>query len=151
MVNALFHIDKFKINNISEKYGDQAVILGCDYICEKKNYITVFNNAKKKSLIFEKYLVNTKKIFFGELLLNSVEKDGTGQGFDQKVINSLNKINKPIILMGGAGKFEHFIEILKNNKIDAAATGNLFNFLGNGLEFTRSNLIKKKIRLVSFN
>ena len=53
--------------------------------------------------------------------------------------------------MGGAGKPEHFVEVLRNKKVSGIITGNLFNFLGSGLKNVRDFSLKKKIKLVKFN
>ena len=57
------------------------------------------------------------QIQFGEIILNSIENDGTGNGLDLKIINKIpnNWKKKPILLMGGAGKPEHIAEGLKND------------------------------------
>ena len=66
----------------------------------------------------------------GEVILNSIDKDGTGFGYDIEVINNLKKnINCPIVISGGAGNHKHISEALSNEKVDAASTANLFNFI----------------------
>ena len=52
--------------------------------------------------------------------------------------------------MGGAGKPEHIVNALLPNRVNGVVTANLFNFLGNGLEKTRSYSIKNKIHLAEF-
>ena len=73
---------------------------------------------------------------------------------DSQLENILSKIKKnfkkPLLLMGGAGKYEHFKTILKNSKISGVITANLFNFLGDGLKKTRENLIKSGINIARF-
>ena len=60
---------------------------------------------------------------FGELILNSISNDGTGSGLDLKCVDCIpNSFNKPILLMGGAGKPEHFTEVLKNKKVSGIIT-----------------------------
>ena len=53
--------------------------------------------------------------------------------------------------MGGAGKPEHIVEALKNNKVSGAVTANLLNFIGDGLKFTRNLAIKNKIKIAVLN
>jgi cyclase len=152
LLNSLVHIDIEKINSISNRYGSQAVILGCDYIYMNNKIITKFQSAKRYSYEIKEYLIRLRKnkINFGELLVNSIDKDGTGQGFDLNIIKIFKDFDKPLIVMGGAGNSDHFLQVFKKN-IDAAATGNLFNFLGSGLKNTRLILIKKKFKLVNFD
>ena len=52
--------------------------------------------------------------------------------------------------MGGAGKPEHFANVLMNERISGVVTANLFNFLGKGLEEARNYSIKNNIRLIKF-
>ena len=78
------------------------------------------------------------------MYLNSMDKDGTGFGYDLNILNSIPKnFNVPLILAGGAGNYKHFIPALENKKIDAVATANLFNFINDGLKIARINLLKK--------
>ena len=59
--------------------------------------------------------------------------------------------NNPVLLMGGAGKPEHFYEVLNNRKISGIITANLFNFLGSGLEEARQFSLRKNINLTKFS
>ena len=80
-------------------------------------------------------------------MFNSIDRDGTGQGLDLKIIDKLGNIKKPIILSGGAGNYKHFIKILNSSKISAISTSNLLNFVGDGLKKFKEELINKKIDL----
>ena len=62
------------------------------------------------------------------------------------VIFQKSSRNIPIIFTGGAGHGDHFIEALQDSRINAVATANLLNFLGNGLEISRKK-VEKKINL----
>ena len=78
----------------------------------------------------------------GEIYLNSMDNDGTGHGYEFNILNYLPlNLNLPIIMAGGAGNYKHLSEGLKNQKISAVATANLFNFVGDGLINARSKLI----------
>jgi len=60
------------------------------------------------------------------------------------------KIQKPIIKYGETKKLKHLIYVLKKKKIDSISTANLLNFVGNGLQEARKQIIKKKIRLAKW-
>jgi cyclase len=84
----------------------------------------------------------------GEIYLNSIDRDGTGQGFDFEILDLLPiKVNKPLILAGGAGNSNHLLLGLKDSRIDAVATANLFNFVGDGLSKARHELVANGIAL----
>jgi cyclase len=78
----------------------------------------------------------------GEVMLNSIDKDGTGQGLDMALLTLLpNDISKPLILTGGVGNASHLAVGLSDAKVDAVNTANLFNFVGDGLRKARKQLI----------
>ena len=150
-LNSLVHLDKNEINKISKNFGAQSISIMVDYKKEIKNYFSFTNCGKTKSLKLENYFRVLNKINFGELILNSIDLDGTGFGYDKNILKLIpNNIRKSVLMMGGAGKPEHFFEILKENKISGAVTANLFNFLGSGLKKSRNYSIKKKLKLFEF-
>lgn len=77
----------------------------------------------------------------GEIYLNSIDQDGTGQGFDLIMLDQLKDLQvTPIILAGGAGNAKHLSEALLDPRVDAVATANLFNFVGDGLMKARRSI-----------
>ncbi len=148
---ALFENDKI-IKEISNRYGSQSIVASLDYKYEKNKKIILKNNAKiKVNNEFKKILKFINNLDVGEIILNSVDKDGTGQGLDLKILEDLPKLNKPLILSGGAGNYKHFIDILISNKVSAISTSNLLNFVGDGLKILRHQLLKNKIDLPSWD
>ena len=96
-------------------------------------------------LSFFKYI---NEIPAGEIYLNSIDRDGTGQGLDFDILKKINKsFSKSIILCGGVGNKDHIYKGMKISKLDAIATSNLFNFIGDGFSNSRNYLINKKINL----
>lgn len=84
----------------------------------------------------------------GELYLNSIDRDGTGQGYDMQVLDLLpTDMPKPVILAGGVGNAAHLAEGLADRRVDATATAHLFNFVGDGLKQARLSLIKGGVDL----
>jgi cyclase len=77
-----------------------------------------------------------------------MDRDGTGQGFDLNILDLLPAgINKPVILAGGAGNATHLLVGMQDPRIDAVATANLFNFVGDGLKEARHSLVSNGIVL----
>ena len=84
----------------------------------------------------------------GEIYLNSIDRDGTGFGYDFETIDKVSKNMKiPLIIAGGAGNENHLMEGLERGKIDAVATANIFNFIGNGLPNARKKIIGKNLNI----
>jgi cyclase len=92
-----------------------------------------------------------KKIFdkpIGEVYINSMDRDGTGQGLDLGLLDLLpQNVGKPVILAGGVGNADHLADGLNDERVDAVATANLFNFVGSGLRDARQSLISMGIVL----
>ena len=137
------------VNEIARKFGKQSIILSLDIskgvLNELDNYdIWTKNGSIKQKKNLKKFLKKINDYNFGEMYLNSIDKDGTGFGYDLNILNSIPKdLNVPLILAGGAGNYKHFILALENKKVDAVATANLFNFINDGLKIARINLLKK--------
>ena len=67
---------------------------------------------------------------FGELLLNSIDRDGTGMGLDFGLLDEIpSKVARPVILSGGVGNAAHIAEALRDPRVSAVATANLLNFV----------------------
>ncbi len=130
-----------------ENYGNQALVINIDYKIENSSRNVYILNGSNKIMELEKYLLNIKDLKPGELILNCISLDGTGFGFDKEVFDLVEDMGFPIIIAGGAGKPEHFIDVLKKTNISAAATGNLFNFLGHGFLKVREYLISNGINI----
>jgi len=152
VVNTTLHSDKELIANLVKIYGSQFVVGSVDFQIENdvKN-VYIDNGELKIDATLEDYLQEVEKLSIGEIYLNSIQKDGTGQGYDIiHLASALDKITTPIILAGGAGNYLHLIEGLKINSVDAVATANLFNFLGDALPRARTKLLEEKMQLANF-
>lgn len=80
----------------------------------------------------------------GELYLNSINKDGTGQGYDFALLDQLPEdCRVPVIMAGGVGNGVHLAEGLADPRVDAVATAHLFNFVGDGLQQVRESLVSQ--------
>jgi cyclase len=78
----------------------------------------------------------------GELYLNSMDRDGTGQGYDFGLLDLVaGQCGVPIIMAGGVGNAAHLLAGLDDPRVDAVATAHLFNFIGDGLARARRRII----------
>ena len=137
--------DKNFVKKCVKKYGSQAIICGIDFKFEKKKYFSYVANGTKKYLEVKDHVKIANSLKF-EKFLTSIDRDGTGFGYDNGIIKNLD-IKTPIVLGGGAGKSEHLETLIIDKKISGLMTGNLFNFAGAGLLELRNKLIKKNVNL----
>ena len=72
-------------------------------------------------------------------------------GTDFSILKRIPKnFQKPIIYAGGAGNYKHLLDAFKKKEIDSISTANLLNFVGDGLQEARKQLIKKNIKLAKW-
>lgn len=87
----------------------------------------------------------------GELYLNSIDRDGTGKGYDLALLDHLPpELSVPVIMAGGVGNASHLEEGFRDPRVNAVATAHLFNFVGNGLARARQSLIANGAQLASW-
>jgi len=152
LINYLAHKDEETINKISEVYGEQAISLMVDYKSVDGINLSFVNSGQEKSKPLKDYLERIKSLNFGEIIVNSIEKDGTAAGLDSGFLDEFPKdLNKPILVMGGAGKPEHFVAMLEKKYISGVVTANLFNFLGTGLKLARDHSMSSGVKLIKFD
>ncbi len=151
--SALFSNPKL-CSTLSSIYGRQAIVasLDCHYDSQSDDYIIV-NPYSMEKYIALKLLDKNLQRDCGEFFFQSIDQDGNGSGFDQKLIEKIRELSlkNPIVVSGGAGKPEHFPELYtKHMWLSGISTGNLFNFLGDGLNISRASVINKQIGLPVF-
>lgn len=137
------------VKKISTSYGAQSIVASIDLKKDGDKYSVYLSNGKKKINTNSKnYIKNILEMSIGEILLRSIDKDGSGTGLDYDLISLMPKNhNKNLILTGGCGNIKHIEEGLLKKNVNAVCTGNLFNFINEELKNTRESLLKNKIDL----
>lgn len=122
------------LRDVGNAIGQQSVVVVADY--KKKGLfgkLEIFTHNGKKSTgigLFE-YIQELQKIGIGEIVLNSIERDGKMNGYDIQVSKKVRGIfDGPLTLLGGAGKLDDIKEVVDEFKIIGAAAGSLFIFKG---------------------
>ena len=139
--------NKKLINEASKEFGSQCVVVSIDYKKINDEYKVVYKGNKVLDLKLFDWISNCINEGCGEILINSVDLDGTKKGFDNELINTVSsKFNIPIIACGGAGDPIHFYETFTQTSIEALAAANLFNHIEHG-----DYIVKKKLNLKNLN
>mgnify|MGYP000990791645 CR=1 FL=1 len=149
VVNSALLDNPSLVKELVSIYGSQCIIGSMDVKrCNDKFECYVDNGFKKVELGFLEYIDHIVHLGVGEIYLNSMDKDGTGHGYMLDLLTLLKeKVRMPIIIAGGAGNWHHLLDGLQQNIIDAAATANLFNFIGEGFPVARKQLLNNGINL----
>jgi len=149
VVNSIVFSNPEILREIAREFGRQCIVVSVDVEqTDDKNRIWIENGVEKLDISLPEWFEYISKLPVGEIYLNSVDRDGTGQGYLLGLLDMLPKTYEiPIIIAGGAGSFTHFAEGLQDIRVDAVATAHLFNFLGNGLEEARVKLLRMGFQL----
>ena len=136
IVNSLIQEDPNIIKKVIDSYGAQAVVACIDF---KK---PMFGSTAPYSYIGHKIKYNlneyasylSKDLGVGELMLNSIDKEGTWEGFDDEIISSiLNSVEIPVIACGGCGSIEDLKTVLYKTNANAAAIGSMAVYSKKGM------------------
>jgi cyclase len=122
------------IKESAERFGSQCIVVAID---AKKNVVNknctweVYINAGKTptSIDVIKWAKTVEEMGAGEILLTSIDADGTNQGYDIELTKIVSEtVNIPVIASGGAGTPEHIYEVLTIGKADAALTASILHY-----------------------
>ena len=122
------------ITELAESVGSQSVVVVLDV---RKKYLSgnyeiySHNGTKKTGLNPLKFIKNIKEMGVGEIVINSIDRDGSMKGYDLKIIDQVRKITTlPLTVLGGAGSLDDIGELIKKYTIVGAAAGSIFVFKG---------------------
>ena len=134
------------INQIAREFGSQSIVISIDVKFVNKKYEIFYEYGKKKAEYnLDEWLNIVQDKGAGEILLNSIDKDGSKTGYDLNLLNYVSKNCKiPIIACGGAGKNEDFLEAISDTDIDAVAAANFFHHSDLSVYNVKKYLYEKK-------
>lgn len=150
IVNTMLYENNEFISELASEFGQQCVVASMDVKRTSEGSYQVLSENGNKILDGTAAYWIEKVINYGvgEIYLNSIDQDGTGQGYDMQLLDLLPQVvSKPIILAGGVGNAIHLAEGISDSRVDAVATAHLFNFVGDGLKQARLSLIENGVDL----
>jgi len=110
-----------------ERKGDNLVVETSDGSCWFEAF--AYGGRKPTDLDALQWAVHTTELGAGELLVTSMDRDGTEDGYDLELTRSISeRVNVPVIASGGAGKPEHFLEAFTIGRADAALAASVFHY-----------------------
>ena len=118
------------ITQASKQFGSQAVVAAIDLKFNGSKYKVYINGGREETdLIGMEWCLRAAELGAGEILLTSMDKDGTKEGYDVEFLKELtSRVTIPVIASGGAGTKEHFLDAFKNADADACLAASLFHF-----------------------
>lgn len=118
------------IDELAREFGSQCIVLAIDTRYENDDWYVYLNGGREKTAVkaydWAKEAVQRGA---GEILLTSMNNDGTKQGFALDITGQLSQnLNVPVIASGGAGTMEHFTEVFEKAQADAALAASIFHY-----------------------
>lgn len=141
--------DKQLIKKGAYYFGNQCIVLAVDAKKREDNtgWNVVINGGRIDTGIDAlRWIEEGVRLGAGEILLTSMDADGTKKGFDIELTKSVSNItNVPVIASGGCGSLEHFYEVFKDEAADAALAESLFHYGELSVEEVKKYLKDKNI------
>jgi cyclase len=129
LVNTVAYGHPGVVTQIANKYGSQAVVAGVDYSGNSEALSLLSAGGRKvEKVTLQSHLANLKNAGAGEIMLQSVDRDGKMAGYDLILLREVAaQVSMPLIIAGGAGSFADLVGAFAAGA-DGAACGSLFNF-----------------------
>jgi len=135
------------IKEASERFGNQCVVLAVDAKRRKKNAgwnVYIEGGRKDTGIDCMEWIQKGVSLGAGEILLTSMDADGTKDGFDIELYKAVSKIvNVPVIASGGCGKMEDFVDALQVS--DAALAASIFHYDETSVQNVKKYLKEKGV------
>lgn len=131
-VNSAAIMNPDLISEAADKFGSQCVVVAIDAKkCEGGSGYHIFKNGGRVDMGIDaiEWAMQAEKLGAGEILLTSMDCDGTKAGYDLELTHLVSEhVKIPVIASGGAGTKEHFYEALTTGGAEAALAASLFHF-----------------------
>ncbi|MBE8713453.1 imidazole glycerol phosphate synthase subunit HisF [Sphingobacterium hungaricum] len=118
------------IDELANTFGRQFVVIAVDTrFSEGKNWVYLRGGRDKTEIQTEDWIKEAESRGAGEILLTSMDHDGTKNGFDCSLLKKINDtLTIPIIASGGAGSQQDFVDVFQQAEVDAALAASVFHY-----------------------
>jgi imidazole glycerol-phosphate synthase subunit HisF len=135
------------ITSLAQRYGSQAVIVAID-AKEVGGRLAVFGRSGQSSAGRDavEWAREAESRGAGEILLTSIDRDGTRSGFDCDMTSAVSRaVSIPVIASGGAGTLDHFVEVFTGGRADAALAASIFHYSETSVRALKLHLQRHEI------
>jgi cyclase len=115
----------------AEKYGSQCIVVSidCKRLAPERWEVFLAGGRKATGREAVAWAEEAVRMGAGEIVLNSIDADGTKQGFDLAITRRISEaVGVPVVASGGAGQLEHMAEVLLEGRADAVLAASIFHF-----------------------
>jgi len=119
------------ISQIAARFGSQCVVVSIDFKRHADGTCEVFTHSGSRPTGLDPidFAAQAQKLGAGEILLTSIDRDGTFVGYDIECTRRVSEaVSLPVIASGGAGNYQHMVDVVKQGGASAVAAGAIFHF-----------------------
>ena len=130
-INTAAVTNKDLIKECSQKFGSQCIVVAVDAKKVSENKWEVFTHGGRKPTGKDviKFIIKMQQMGAGEILLTSMDRDGTKKGYDLDLTKKVsNSVNIPVIASGGVGNLEHLYQGIKIGRASAVLAASIFHY-----------------------
>ena len=141
-LNSIARRDPSFVRKASDKFGSQSIVVSVDAKAHNEDWFLYDHQRKEMTNVSViEFIEDMEAQGAGEILLNSVDKDGSGHGYDCSLISAVtSRANIPVIALGGAGSASHMAEAALKGGCQAVAAANFFNHFEHSTIFIKDQL-----------
>jgi cyclase len=146
-VNSAALAEPALLTRLAARYGSQAVVVAIDAKRDERRF-RVFARSGSTSTDRDavEWAVEAEARGAGEILLTSIDRDGTRAGFDCELTAAVSTaVSIPVIASGGAGTFDHFSDVFTKGRADAALAASVFHFSEHAVADLKRHLLERGI------
>ena len=149
IINTITGMDQNFINSAAKSFGKQCIVVAIDIKLFNDKYEVFINRGKQRLNIDPiSWGKKVQDLGAGEIILTDIDKDGTKSGLNINMGKILSEqLNIPVILSGGCGSSEHFVDSFKNTKIQGVCAGTFFSYRDQNFFEARSQMLNNNIKL----
>ena len=136
------------ISMSANKFGNQCIVVAIDAKKEEddKWYIYTHGGSRKTNIEATKFALEMEKKGAGEILLTSMDNDGTKKGYDIEITRQIsNLLSIPVIASGGVGELKHLVSGVKKGGASAVLAASIFHFGKHTIQEAKEFMIKHGI------
>jgi len=115
----------------AQRFGSQCIVVSIDVKRTGPDRWEVFSHGGRKATGREAvaWAREAVRLGAGEIVLNSIDADGTREGYDLEITRRISEaVSVPVVASGGAGKLEHLLEVIQKGKADAVLAASIFHY-----------------------
>ncbi|MFQ5602098.1 MAG: imidazole glycerol phosphate synthase subunit HisF [bacterium] len=136
------------IKQAAENFGSQCVVVAMDVKRQPNGCYQVYTHGGNRATHLDalEWALKAEALGAGEILLTSMDRDGSNRGFDLQITYKIStSVNIPVIASGGGGKLDHFVEVFEQGKADAALAASVFHFNKFNIKEVKAHLMNHNI------